>query len=611
MLDVDNTLYIENEMGIESQIVANTHSYCQNVLNIDKEKADDLYRRFGSTAEGLKLETWKDLPKNELHGKLDDFYHKVWKDVNVSKLLINHDEESSSTGYSHSKDQKLICRLLKSSPLPICLASNSPSWHVKNVLRMMGLEKTLHGIHLFTPDCHPSFPSKHLPSTFFTSSLPNNEIRIDSYDNILLLDDSKHNLQQICKTYSNFEGIHIVHSQQNNNSLADALLKAFGLVDSEFEFNQIKYLQSKNVVDRNAMDSKTWNKVIDEMKMIQQTNHNGKGVPIRIVDLGAGLLSMLDLFLHGDTELHFKPLTGCRIDYTAYESNKALYENCHERLLSWGFSLKENVSDIECVYQKEGATIRFIVDDFSSSSNSAAESSQPPPHLVVGCCFADLLDPNQLVPSLIRSFNLDKTENTLLYFPITFCGTTQFLPPLPFEPNDNDNGVSTIPSDTLAFRLYSTALIETLGHNMDPGRLEQAMEGYGMTLMEKSSANWKIDPKASPYLFDTMMYFFGTAGGPQIMEAGWDAPGWISRSKQRRPKIQVSNVDLLFRAGRHSSPAGKESQNSQGQMKEILFTSPGEVTTTEKDIPTDLGPNQVLSKCHYVLKSIYDRAIDI
>jgi FMN phosphatase YigB (HAD superfamily) len=573
MLDVDNTLYEEVQVGIESQIVQNTHSYCEQVLNLSADQADEMYRKYGSTVEGLKEELWKDLSEEDLKSQLDAFYRQVYKGIDMSKLLLVDLPGESSTGYSHANDQKLLCRLLSTCPLPICLASNSPSWHVEKVLEVMGLAKPLRRAHRFTPDRHSSFPTKNTPQAFFSST----DLHFPNYDNLLFFDDSQYNLERVCGMFTNAEGIHI----SSKNSLVDALLRTLGLVDPAFEFNQVKYLESKNLVDRKAMDSETWNRVIREMKDIQETEDG----PIRIVDVGAGLLSMLDLFLHGDRDLDFMPLKGCRIDYVAYESNRDLYEKCHELLLSWGFKLQHTDSTEEFIYSKKNVELRFVVKDFGSS-----EALSEPPQLIVGCCFADLLDPNQLVPSLMRTFRLLETDNTLLYFPITFCGTTQFLPPLPFD----QNGELPIPSDTLAFRLYSKALTETLAHNLNPLRLQQTMENFGMRLLAKSGADWKIDPKESPYLFDTMMYFFGTAGGPQLMEEGWDGPGWIARSKQRRPKIQVSNVDLLFRAGKSSVNGVEQSQDSQDTIQEILFTDPGKVATLEKPIP-DLGPNQVLS----------------
>jgi hypothetical protein len=221
------------------------------------------------------------------------------------------------------------------------------------------------------------------------------------------------------------------------------------------------------------------------------------------------------------------------------------------------------------------------------------------------------MDPNVLIKTLIRRFGLldDTTkEGTLLYFPITFAGTTQLLPPRPFQLSKSSTKM--IPSDTLAFQVYSKALTENMGHNLDPLRLESAMDDHGFRLVMKGPSNWKIDPTVEPYLYDTMLYFFGTTAGPQLLEAGLDSPGWIQRVREERPKIEVTNVDLLFQVtnpGRHNfhqvghdDDASFDTTNLQ-TLDEIQFTAPNEVTTIERTIP-ELGPDQVLSKLHFWIR---------
>jgi hypothetical protein len=443
----------------------------------------------------------------------------------------------------------------------------------------MGLSK-LAFQKCYTPDRLPFFPTKHAPLDFFGGAKDDTP-SLDAYDRLLVLEDSKHNLERIGEYFSNAEGVHI----SPEKSLATALLHGLGLVDPAFDFDQVKYLEIKNKVDRQSIHPETWNLVMKELKENVRDNE-----ALRIVDVGAGLLSMLDLFLHGDTENGLSAFVNKKesfpTEYIAYESNRGLQDACHKRLLSWGFSLQEQVSEEEYIYAHPNVRLRFLLRDYDSN----APELVAPLHLIIGCCFADLLDPHKLVPSLIRSFQLLDTEKTLIYFPITFCGVTQFLPPQPFE----SGSISTIPSDTVAFRLYSKALTETLGHNLDSHLLQEAMEDHGAILQAKGASDWKIDPAAHPYLFDTMLCFFGTAGGPQILDEGWDAPGWIQRAKEIRPKIQVSNVDLLFRIGKVKDETTKR-EVSEDVLREILFTEPGKVTTKEKEIPK-LGPNQVLSK---------------
>jgi threonine dehydrogenase-like Zn-dependent dehydrogenase len=604
VLDVDNTLYREKEASIEAQIVRNTHQYCEEHLNLSKEQADDLFRVHGSTVEGLKETLWKDYPREKRQEELRTFYHVVYKDLDVSRLLpASNYFAGGSTGYSHASAaanrNDVLRTLLKSSPHDMFLASNSPSWHVRRVLQAMGLA-SLEWKGIFTPDRlpHADYPTKNTPKAFFYSPYSSHKNLQGSMDRpMLIMDDSKHNLERIQSAYSNISRkIHIT----DNHTLADALFIACGLVDPAYSFSQVDYLESKNVVDRQSIHKETWHRVLEQLQSLGQQEQ-----PIRIVDVGAGLLSMLQLFCMGDVENGLRPLlldngqemnlSSIQLDYTAYESNRALLEACQERLRSWGFTLQEQVSDKEFIYvHPNNVRLRLCFMDYGSDHSS---QDAPSPHLIVGCCFADLLDPHVLVPSLIRQFDLLRdTSNTLLYFPITFTGTTQFVPPRPFVPQRK------IPSDTMAFGLYGQALEETMGHNLDPLLLQQVMQDYGATLIAQGASNWNVAPDAHSYLFETMLYFFGTAGGPQLLTKGWDARAWLYRAKQNRPNIQVSNVDLLFSIGQQQTVEKQEQEKetscprvtaNKKAFQEILFTAPQTVTAIQKTVPK-LGPTQVL-----------------
>ena len=142
VLDVDNTLYKEEHARIERQIVQNTHSYCHKHFGMSKEKADDLFRKYGSTVEGLKHTLWKDLPSDKRQRELTAFYREVWhpQQIDVSNAIPTSKGSSSSTGYSHGGDG-VLHRLFRSitPDSSVYLASNSPSWHVDRVLQALGL----------------------------------------------------------------------------------------------------------------------------------------------------------------------------------------------------------------------------------------------------------------------------------------------------------------------------------------------------------------------------------------------------------------------------------------------------------------------------------------
>jgi len=326
---------------------------------------------------------------------------------------------------------------------------------------------------------------------------------------------------------------------------------------------------------------------------------------LRVADVGAGLLSMLSLLLKGQHDK--KPLLNMLhqkvkgVEYYAYEPNESLLEGCRENLKRLGFTLKEE-KESELVYHRsnQNVTVHLRIMDFTNDG----DCQEVEPNLIVGCCFADLMDPHVLVESLLRfTAGSSSQKDTLVYFPITFAGITQFLPPQPFNTR-TDASRRTIPSDTTAFSLYSNALTLEHGHNLDPNKLVNAMSDYGATLLHRGPSNWKIDPKENEYLWKTMLYFFGTVGASEMMKRGWDSVGWMDRAKQGRPSIEVTNIDLLFRLGNAYDDVGlvevtgnTSEDGGQLSINEIQFTAPYEVGTVTKTLDTKdgahLGPNQV------------------
>lgn len=175
IVDVDNTLYSETSLrkytgrGIEQQIVENTHAYCHEHLDhMTPHQADDLFRVYGSTIEGLRATlrrtnntTEQNDPTQQERQWMQDFYQQVYSPIDVSCLHQYHNEHAhfqDSTGYTHSagdmhhdddndETKTVPTRIMPSDllawfrnlPCPVYLASNSPSWHVHKVLRALGL----------------------------------------------------------------------------------------------------------------------------------------------------------------------------------------------------------------------------------------------------------------------------------------------------------------------------------------------------------------------------------------------------------------------------------------------------------------------------------------
>ncbi len=540
ILDVDNTLYCEDTIqrlagiGIEEQIINNTHIFCQEHFKLSPQQADDLYHKYGTTIEGIRQEypLRKDL--------LDLFYHQVYDSIDFTCLLVANKRKTHTdeTGYSHAGDSLSSLRsFLSNIPYPLYLASNSPSWHVVNILKALGLSR-VPWKGMLTPDTitHNDislpFPTKAHPNIYYKSVL-------SQYDNCILVDDSLHNVKR-AQTMTNMTAIHVNH---NTTTLEQALNIAMGHTDPDYTLSDARYLQAKNLVDAQSIHAPTYEQVAKHVKV------SSDGI-LRVVDVGAGLLSMLSLILKGQQDK--KPLLKLMkqqqqqvkgMEYYAYEPNESLWNACREKLQQLGFSLQhETKSQLVYHCSNPNTTVYLKMMDYTL----VEDAKDVTPNLIVGCCFADLMDPNVLVESLLR---FTTNSSTLAYFPITFAGITQFLPPQPFGTTTALTQRRVIPSDTTAFFLYSDALTRTHGHNLDPNQLVSAMKNHGATLLHSGPSNWKICPTKNEYLWNTMLYFFGTVGAFELMKRGYDSVGWIHRARQGRPSMEVSNVDLLFRLG--------------------------------------------------------------
>jgi len=633
IIDVDNCLYLEQDLltsvgeGIETQIVRNTHLFGLLHFNLTSEDCDDLYKKYGSTIEGLR----HTLPSHLVEDTMRKFYRGVYDPIDFGCLLgiragivKNEDDVKSRSGYDHGhalQKRRALAELLESiSDIhPVYFASNSPKAHIMRVLNSMGLRNIkLAGI--LSPDAEGDggsalYPTKSSPQQYYKRILSQHS---PQSKRIILLDDSLYNIRQASTV-----GIHGIHVNGKDRTLEEGLAEALGHIlpsdntllnstssRSRYKFSDVKYLRAKNKVDANAIDTMVWESLAEELALRLQQKKNGI---LRVADLGAGMLSMLKLFLNGGGEdkrqkasmftlisniLGSSGNSGeqlTKLEYFAYESNTNLLDGCKEELRKMGFHKINGNSCWQLSLSNMEVTVHLLTTDF--------QNEQHPPEsldLILGCCFADLFEPDQLVLSLHR-FAHKSNHPPLVYLPITFAGGTRFSSTHPFAENENSNRL--VPSDTTAFQLYSRSLISH-GHNLDPSRIVNAICNFGGSLITKGSSDWIIQPQSNEYLWETMMYFFGMSGASEITKNGLDAEGWIRRSRRDARTIIASNVDLLFhladssstkKNGMYSIGRNEDSDSSSTlAVEEILFVSPYNVTTVNKEWDrNNLGPDQI------------------
>jgi threonine dehydrogenase-like Zn-dependent dehydrogenase len=598
------------ETGIESQIVANIHRFVAETLHLNLDEAsilaDELHHQFGSTIEGLRQTVWKN--NNEKTNQLlCSFYDSVYRGIDCRGTLLRRgDYQSHSTGYSHTAETDAIRKILQhhQDDVEWHIASNSPTHHIQKVIQSLGLTRVpWKGI--WTPDTsrpesNVLYPTKLHPRDFWSEDV----LQSSMDKSFLLIDDSKTTIDK-CREH----GLRAIHVDHRNMTLQNALLRALGYIEQDYEFSDVEYLQAKNIVDENSINHATWLRMVQELSSL--LNKTSSAV-LRVVDVGAGLLSMWKLLWNGSERLPsiHEYVSVQDIQYFAYEPNISLRSKIFQNLLGFGFHqitpFTED-TDEEIVFVREATsghprcTVHLRFWDYRESKSITI---QPVPHLIVGCCFADLMSPTDLATSLVRTFlyerGMDGCNHSLVYFPITFCGVTQFLPPKPFE--ETGNMPSAIPSDTTAFRLYSKALSATFGHNLEPWRTELALLDFGAECVAHGMSDWIIHPTKNEHLWKTMLYFFGSVAATEMRALGWNALAWLDRARTDQRTIQVSNMDLLFRvpilgqfplqkAIYHHKTSAKTHMHHR--RKEILFAAPRQVNTVEKDSIRQLEGSQI------------------
>ena len=650
LIDVDNTLYSEIELleinignpkldpsqrGIESQIVRNTHLFGRKYFNLTSHECDELYRSHGSTIEGIRHL----IPQNKVKEVLSRFYKEVYDPIDFTCLFANGGDDCRS-GYDHGnalQKRRDMARFLKAicNKRSVYLTSNSPRDHVVRVLNGLGL-RNINFAGILTPDSVEDqetvpFPTKSSPLQYYRSIIDRHPIE---KNNIVLLDDSMNNIH--AAESIGIRGIHIGEKPTNNSSrtLEEGISEALGHISDKktYTFSDVQYLEAKNRIDFESINPEVWLRLADELVLRSQEKNE---LTLKIADLGAGMLSMLELIFRGGgtgdraklslLSLIYKSLGSrhmkygdpstftTRLEYYAYETNESLFRACENRLEKLGFEKHltkrdtwirrlvalqipfEHANSIDGVLHST-INVDVIVHlrsiDFNGDDNPPNDLD-----LIIGCCFADLFDPDHLTRSLLRMLaKPGRNQLTpLAYFPITFSGITQFSPSKPAS--------GACPSDTSAFKMYSDSL-KRHGHSLDPLLLVNSIQNHGGSLIAQGQSKWIINPTSDAYLWETMLYFFGMSGGMVLLQNGVDAASWIERCQLNRRPIVVSNVDLLFRLGT-STKLSKSIQESDSNVKEqvnpnsadspvqeIQFIAPYNVTTVRKENKL-LEPNQV------------------
>ncbi len=178
-------------------------------------------------------------------------------------------------------------------------------------------------------------------------------------------------------------------------------------------YSLIRYLAAKKSVDDRALNWQVWQRLVAALPRATPQQ------PLRILEVGAGIGSMVERLLAGDVLTH--------ATYTAIDKAPTLIAEACRRLSQWarerGFEVDENRQGQLHVRRAE-QHITVETEAIDVAHFMAREHGRRAWDLLIGQAFLDLIDMPTTLPGLCSLVR----PGGLLYFPTTFDGDTAFQP---------------------------------------------------------------------------------------------------------------------------------------------------------------------------------------
>ena len=527
VLDIDGTLY-DDDCMIESSIRDNCHLFAAQ-FGYDSVASDVLHHKYGSTIGGI-------VALGKPREIVREYYNEVYPNINMDKLRKYNMEPistSDNTGYNsnvhrlHRRSLSLLSKL----DHKIVIASNSPIFHVKRVLSRLGLAN-MPVDSIVTPERRNGLTKKE--SEFWDIIF---ELYPKEQYKCTLIDDNHHNIETVRSLGMN--GIHI----SPKYSFTDAITEFMGLSDHNFIFDDIKYLTSKNSIDTRAVSTSVYNKLKDKLSSLY--TKDSKQSHRIVIDVGAGLLSMLPSVIKMYQEIASNKLN---LHYLAFETNSKLTNQTGAFLKELGFVQGEH-STYSLKRSSLSVQVSILPYDFMSPGTPGrvdevlrrqGVSTPRKIDCFIGCCVADLIEPNALCSQLIELAN---DGGALVYFPITFDGETAMDSYIDQE----NNGFL----DHLIFNTYHRYLVNN-GHHISVNKLIDTFTGHGAQLLELRDSNWIIQRDKDSYMWNSLARFLATGAGLELLNTcnkkqKQDTIRWFKDLLSgKKSSFVVGNKDILF-----------------------------------------------------------------
>ena len=239
-----------------------------------------------------------------------------------------------------------------------------------------------------------------------------------------------------------------------------------------------RYLAAKKSIDDRALNHHVW-------ETLRQTLHHCRdGEPVRILELGTGIGTMLERLV--DRGL----LTGT-IEYLATDMDPAQLRAARQYLSHWAEKHGHSWSwaDDGGQLNTRNAELSLTLEPARAEELADRADALGPFHLIIAHAVLDLVDFPTVLPQLLSRL----TNNGLAYFTCNFDGETVFLPHYEGEEE--------------YIRRYHNSMESRLAGASHTGRrLLTFLQGAGLEILAAGSSDWVIHPRKAGYTVDERFF---------------------------------------------------------------------------------------------------------
>ncbi|WP_324663288.1 hypothetical protein [Haloarcula sediminis] len=288
-----------------------------------------------------------------------------------------------------------------------------------------------------------------------------------------------------------------------------------------------RYLRAKRTVDDRALNRR----LVDSLRAELAARAAESAGPLRVLEIGAGIGTMLTRFLDWDV------LPEGDIEYVALDVQAENVAAMRDYLTEWAAGNDVTVAGDE-PFRLDDGTRRITVDpvvadaldyaDDHGAVGSSGRRAEADSDLLVGAALLDILD-REALGTLLGTV----APGGLYYFPITFDGATRFRPPHP--------------ADRAVEERYHDHMDAKPGGDSRAGGavLDRLQRLDGTTLLGVAGSDWVVRPVDGAYpddeayflrhILDTVEGAVGELGGVDGLD------DWLATRRE-----QVAAGELLY-----------------------------------------------------------------